>query len=586
MRDSAVIPGRIFLVAVVSLIIMLSSHPGACGWGERTSAPYGRGEHISGDTTPPKVNITYPQNGSTLRGGVVVRVNATDDTGIDHVEIRIDSTHRANLSSEPYNWEWNTRDTPNGTHTLNATAYDTSGNFNWSMIYIILDNDFISPSVAIISPKDGEIISGDVAIIANASDDRGNISLVTFSIDGVVRSANDTPAGPYRWVWNTSMEKNGVHKINFTAYDYDKNNASVEITVNVQNIDKTPPVIRIDSPGENSEVFDSVVIYLWAEDDIALKKVEVLIDFKVVYTNISGLPGTYTYEWDTRSTSNGVHIIKAIAEDTSGNNASHSILVTVSNIPSPQVTSPQPEDTLRGVVLIEGSVNSLLITEVHVRIDDFNWSVANGTTNWKIYWNTTKVENGAHNLSFRATDGKRYSPTITMRVYVDNPPLQCIILSPREKENVSGEVNITGMASSGTLWVEVSIDGSNWTKAKGNITWYIYWDTLKETNGNHTINARAYNEIWKMYTPIFSVNVRVSNPEKKTQQVISPEITGGAIALLIIVLILLYFYLLGKKKPEYPDEEVSIPEKKKEKPVKPEQIKRKTKRKTARENGD
>lgn len=503
------------------------------------------------DTTPPKVNITQPKDGSKVMDLIVVCVNATDDTGVAYVEFRVDSTLKFNTSTAPYNWTWFTRDTPNGTHVINATAYDAAGNFNWSKISVIVDNDYLPPSVSIVSPKDGAIITSDVQIVVNASDDHGNVSKVVFNVDGKIRHVNNSPKGPYNWLWNATKEKNGQHTINVTAYDRWDHNASDQISVTVQVKDVIAPVVKMDSPTAGAEVFDVIVVKFTAEDNVALKKVELFIDFISKYVDNKGKNGTYNWTWDTSSFSNGVHVLNASAEDTSGNTAWDSIIVSVANLPPPQVTSPQSEDTVMGNVQIKGTTTSILITAVQVKIDNANWITANGTAAWDIWWNTTKVKNGQHNISVRASNGQRNSATVTIKVYVDNPPLECAITAPKQNDVVSGEVKISGTASTGTSWVEVRLDGSNWTKAAGNTSWSVIWDTKDEPNGNHTIDARAYNGVLMNYTPIVSVRVKVSNERTG----LDPQVAGGIVALLAIILIFIFLYTLGKRRPAYKEEE-------------------------------
>ena len=543
-------PGR---VVVLTLILVACLTSCAISYAQASaSSPHAL---QLGDTTPPKVNITQPSNGSKVFGSIVVVANATDDTGVAYVEFRVDGSKRFNTTKVPYTWEWDTRDTPNGTHKLNATASDAAGNRNWSEVSVIIDNDWIPPVVSIVSPKDGDTIIADVTITANAADVRSAISKVVFSIDGKQRYTNTSATGPYKWLWNASQEKDGQHKVNVTALDKWNNNASKEITVNLKIKDVTPPYVMIDSPSTGSDVFGELPIYFTVKDNFAVKRVELFIDWKSVYVNASGANGSYNWLWATNSVSNSMHVINASAEDTSGNVAWDSILVNVTNLPPPQIISPQPEDTVFGNVLVQGTTSSLLITDVLIKIDGGNWTLTKGTSEWKIDWNTTKVANGPHNVSVKATDGKKYSATITFRVYVDNPTLECTITAPKEGDKISGVVNVTGTATKGTSWVEVSIDGSNWTKAKGNLAWYIYWDTGKSTNGKHSVNARAYNSIWQAYTPISSVGVNVSNEPQQNNLVVDPQVAGGIAALLGIFLVLFFLFSIARKKPEYKDDE-------------------------------
>lgn len=81
------------------------------------------------DTTPPAVAITAPANNATVSGSVTVSASASDNVGVAGVQFKLDG---ANLGSEvtaaPYNINWNSPSSANGTHTLTAVDRDAAGN--------------------------------------------------------------------------------------------------------------------------------------------------------------------------------------------------------------------------------------------------------------------------------------------------------------------------------------------------------------------------------------------------------------------------------------------------------------------------
>ena len=81
------------------------------------------------DTTPPSVSITNPGNASTVSGTINVTADATDNVGISGVQFTLDGADLgARDTTAPYAVAWNTNASSNGTHSLVATAYDTSTN--------------------------------------------------------------------------------------------------------------------------------------------------------------------------------------------------------------------------------------------------------------------------------------------------------------------------------------------------------------------------------------------------------------------------------------------------------------------------
>lgn len=91
----------------------------------------GNGAPASGrfpDITPPLVKITSPQDGAIAHGWVNFQVQAMDDQGIDRVMLQIDGVRIGSRYAAPYNFNWNTAGWRPGTHTVTATAIDTSKN--------------------------------------------------------------------------------------------------------------------------------------------------------------------------------------------------------------------------------------------------------------------------------------------------------------------------------------------------------------------------------------------------------------------------------------------------------------------------
>ncbi|HEX6975668.1 MAG TPA: LamG-like jellyroll fold domain-containing protein, partial [Vicinamibacterales bacterium] len=103
--------------------------------------------------------------------------------------------------------------------------------------------DTTAPAVTITAPAQSAVVSGSVAITAQASDDVG-VAGVQFTLDGANLSAEDTTA-PYGVTWNTTAVANGTHRIRASARDAAGNvTVTSDLTVTVQNVsDTTAPVI-------------------------------------------------------------------------------------------------------------------------------------------------------------------------------------------------------------------------------------------------------------------------------------------------------------------------------------------------------
>jgi len=85
----------------------------------------------SGDSTPPAVSITAPLPDSNLTGLVTISIAASDNVGVTRVEIWKDSSLFTTLTNVSYT-QWDTTKETNGSHTLQAKAYDAANNIGLS----------------------------------------------------------------------------------------------------------------------------------------------------------------------------------------------------------------------------------------------------------------------------------------------------------------------------------------------------------------------------------------------------------------------------------------------------------------------
>ncbi|MCX8171718.1 MAG: Ig-like domain-containing protein, partial [Candidatus Bathyarchaeota archaeon] len=187
------------------------------------------------DTSPPKVEITYPRDGDTVSGAIIVSVSADDDRGVVKVELYKGGVLFATDSDKPYEFYWNTAADPDGQYKLVARAYDAAGNTGESSpitVNVVNYRDVKPPSVSITSPQDGSTVSRTIDILVSAWDESG-ISRVEFYIDGKL-AATDTKE-PYYYRWNTRLVKDGWHTITVRAYDIYGNMAEVSIKIHVSN---------------------------------------------------------------------------------------------------------------------------------------------------------------------------------------------------------------------------------------------------------------------------------------------------------------------------------------------------------------
>jgi hypothetical protein len=121
------------------------------------------------DTTPPTVRIDSPTPGSTVSSNVAVSAIAADDTGVVSVQFYLDGAPLGSaVTAPPFVVTWSTGSTPDGQHTVSATATDTVGHVtNSELVTVTVDNSH--------PPK---LIGKDVTTSVNGS---GLLTTAAFS---------------------------------------------------------------------------------------------------------------------------------------------------------------------------------------------------------------------------------------------------------------------------------------------------------------------------------------------------------------------------------------------------------------------
>ena len=163
------------------------------------------------DQTAPTVSITSPADSSRVRDTVTFSANASDASGIDHVDFLVDGSPVCSATSAPYSCDYDTTSKPDSVIAVTARAVDTAGNIGLSngRNYTVSNSiapDTTAPSVTITSPSNGSTVNGTVTLRASASDD-DNLSEVIFYVNDTEVGATNT--SPYEMVWDTTESPKG-----------------------------------------------------------------------------------------------------------------------------------------------------------------------------------------------------------------------------------------------------------------------------------------------------------------------------------------------------------------------------------------
>ncbi|WP_224249512.1 Ig-like domain-containing protein [Hyalangium gracile] len=279
------------------------------------------------DSTPPSVSIVHPTGTPTMTGTVYLAMSASDDFGVQRVELYADGTLVGTDYQPPYTMYWDSRPHSNGPRTLTARAYDAAGHATTSAPFqVVVDNDHEPPQVSFTTPSTGATVNQEITVAVSASDNKG-VFRIELRLDGTLYSTfyNEVRIT----TWDTRTVPNGPHVFSATAHDA-AGNVSEEATVTVLvDNDYSPPQIALTSPTHGESLSGTVSFAVAASDDRAVSGVVFYVDDDRVFVDTTA---PYEFSWDTTSVFNGSHTLRASVGDVGGNStASGTITVETYN---------------------------------------------------------------------------------------------------------------------------------------------------------------------------------------------------------------------------------------------------------------
>lgn len=184
--------------------------------------------------------------------------------------------------------------------------------------------DRVAPMVSFAAPQDGSTVAGSITVQVSASDDT-SVASVNLKVNGTNLGSDTT--SPYTFPLNTLSLSNGSHALTATAVDSSGNFSAATITIGVNNVaDTVAPLPFFTSPQNGAGVSGNLSISAGATDNIAVVRVDVLID-GVLKSSTNGAVGSA--RWNTKSVTKGGHTLTAVGYDAAGNTGSASITVLV-----------------------------------------------------------------------------------------------------------------------------------------------------------------------------------------------------------------------------------------------------------------
>ncbi|MEM2899868.1 MAG: Ig-like domain-containing protein, partial [Thermoplasmata archaeon] len=432
-----------------------------------------------------------------------------------------------------------------GQHTLKSVVYGPEGT---SLFDIILFNIVNKPTLQILSPASGEVISGSNYELSLMAEDPNGDAIVSaqYRIDGgpwFAMSYSGT-SSIYVATLDTTLISDGYHTIQFQVTDECSSVSVSQVTVNVDNVVLSSVSITSPSIGETISNFYPVKAH--AEPASQCKYAELYVDeIYCGFDNTLDINGDFEFNLSTIGFSDGLHSIKVIVYDPYGNLVVDTKTITFSNMPTIMLISPTNGSVIGGTSHLEIlTTDNDGISTAQFRIDTGTWidmMLTGGPVTYVASYNlnTLQVSNGTHNLEFRVIDGGGFpdiASYINLEITIDNVlPTMCEIVSPLQNEYISGQYTfqIKAVDNLGISMVGVSLSGmGTFYPTYNSVTGFyeITRNTLPYPDGTYTASAFVKDYAGNTYSSS-AVTFYIDNnaPVLNVQSPVEGAILSGAV---------------------------------------------------------
>jgi hypothetical protein len=265
------------------------------------------------DNTGPLIYHTrFPAVDGHLGGrSKSITTSLVDYTGVQRVEWWTDGTLRATTLNpgDATTLSWDTTGIPGGTAALQIRAYDVFGAVSTLERTVTIDNRVPSLSV---TPADKALLRTGFTTTAKAGDPAG-LGAATLTIDGGKHGRHTLPAAPFTRKIATKLT-DGRHTLTWSIPDKLGNTGALTRSVTVDNTAATLKVTK--APRDGAKVKKTVTVTAAASDRNGVKRVELLVNGKVVATDTKA---GYTFTITIKKSYGKKMRIRLRAYDNAGN---------------------------------------------------------------------------------------------------------------------------------------------------------------------------------------------------------------------------------------------------------------------------
>lgn len=485
----------------------------------------------------PEIWLIAPPSNSAVQADSTLDVLAAArdrDGRVTNVGFYVNGALLATDNASPYTAAWNPPASCT-TNTLIAVAFDNHGASVTSSPVAVRVNP--RPSVAMLTPTNNAIfqLGESILLSASASDTcGGSIQKVDFYHGNSLLVTDTQP--PYQFTWKNAAP--ATYTFFARATDNDggtSNSAPVTFKVNA------PPAVNITTPGHFARLLpDSnfVIQATFSDSDGTITSAALYTDGGLLQTT---LPGTVDGSVSvTTNFPSGRYGLTTVVNDSDGAARTSAVVSVIISAP-PTITLTNPVD---GAILKQGEPiyfgavasdpeNSLRKIEFFAGAFKLYQTT---NTPYVFTWNNAPL--GSYLISARATDTdglQATTPAVLISVVTTNDVTPPTVAITPFSSPVSNTIPVVVDASDneGIGQIELYVDSELIALNQGETNLVHLLDTTSVTNGEHTLEARAYDNSQNSATNTFvftndnrAANFRVT-PSRVTAGQQSIVITAG-----------------------------------------------------------
>ena len=290
--------------------------------------------------------------------------------------------------------------------------------------------------------------------------------------------------------------------------------------------DVTAPTVSITAPSAGQTVMGMVPVTATATDNVAVTRVEFLINGQTLRTFEAG---PFAATWDTSALANGSYTVRAVASDAVGNTADAEVMVTVAGAqddttpPTVAITAPAAGATVSGAVRITATAEDDFGVRQVVFAVDGEVVAELAAPPYTATWTGAA---GEHMISAQAVDaaGNQADDTITVVVEEGAEPSTegpaVTFTSPAAGATVTGviTVKVAGVDADGVDQA-LLFRGDELIGADYHEPFEFLWDTRLVPEGATQLTARVFDTLGNPGVGTVDIVVGRPGPDSPTVDV-------------------------------------------------------------------